>query len=348
MNPDPMIVDTVERMLEDHCTAAVVQEAQTGEWPQMLWRQLEDAGLPLTWVAEEHAGAGAGLIDGFAVAKVAGRYALPVPLVETLLAGWVLSQANVKAPAGPMTVAPSRAEDSIQAERGGTLSGEAHRVPFARNAEHLVVVTPKAIGLVETKCLDIVAREGVSGEPRDTVTFEQTPLGEWSAVDSNLARSVQLMGAVLRAQQMAGALEQILALSTQYAGERSQFGRPIAKFQAVQHNVAVLAGEMAAAGAAANTAARVVTRYGLEDDRSRLAVATAKIRAGEAAGAGSAIAHQVHGAMGFTREYRLHHFTRRLLSWRDDFGSENRWARELGRYVAEQGADALWPSLTSI
>ena len=348
MTPDPIIVETLERMLEDHCSATVVQEAEAGQWLEGLWSQLETTGLTLTWVPEEHAGAGASLIDGFEVAKVAGRYAVPVPLVETLLAGWVLSQANVKAPSGPLSVAPARAEDCVKAERGGTLSGEAHRVPYARSAEHLVVITPEAVALVETKCLDIVSRDGISGEPRDSVRFDQTPVSAWSTVESNLERSVQLMGAVLRTLQMAGALERVLALSTQYAGERSQFGRPIAKFQAVQHNLAVLAGEMAAAGAAANTAARVVTRHGLEDDRSRLAVASAKVRAGEAAGTGAAIAHQVHGAMGFTREYRLHHFTRRLLSWRDDFGSENRWARELGRYVAEEGADALWPSLTSI
>ena len=77
-------------------------------------------------------------------------------------------------------------------------------------------------------------------------------------------------------------------------------------------------------------------------------MATAKIRAGEAAGTGAAIAHQVHGAMGFTREYSLHQATRRLWSWRDDFGAESVWAISLGEMIAGRGADALWPTLTTL
>ena len=56
-----------------------------------------------------------------------------------------------------------------------------------------------------------------------------------------------------------------------------------------------------------------------------------------------AIAHQVHGAIGFTKEHILHRFTLRLLSWRDDFGNESHWAVALGHLVAARGADDLWP-----
>ena len=346
LTPDTIIVETLERMLDDHCPASVVQDAEQGVWPQSLWDQLESAGLPLTWVPEEHGGTGATLIDGFEVAKVAGRYAVPLPLVENLLGGWVLTQANHVVPAGPLAVVC--APGLIDSDREQTLSGAAHRVAHASAAHTLVVVTLNGVGLVERDAVDIIAGVGLSGESYDAVSFDQTRLRAWVEMTPNFERSVQMMGATLRSLQMAGALERILALSTQYAGERSQFGRPIAKFQAVQHNLAVLAGEMAAAGAAASTAARVIARHGLEDDRTGLAVASAKVRAGEAAGQGAAIGHQVHGAMGFTREYRLHHYTRRLLTWREDFGSENFWARELGGRVANRGADALWPALTSI
>jgi acyl-CoA dehydrogenase len=77
-------------------------------------------------------------------------------------------------------------------------------------------------------------------------------------------------------------------------------------------------------------------------------VAVAKARVGEAAGKGAEIAHQVHGAMGFTREHNLHYCTRRLWSWRDEFGNETLWQARLGREVARQGADALWPMLTRL
>ena len=114
----------------------------------------------------------------------------------------------------------------------------------------------------------------------------------------------------------------------------------------MQHNLAVLAGEAAAAGAAADAAAIAIERFGAQDSRSFRAVAAAKIRAGEAAGSGAAIAHQVHGAIGFTREYSLQQRTRRLWSWRDDFGTETEWADELGRAVVAAGADNLWADLT--
>lgn len=347
MKPDSLIIETLERILEDLCGPSVVNDAETGQWPAALWEQLESAGLPLTWVDEGHAGAGADMIDGFEVAKVAGRYAVPVPLVETLLAGWVLSQADLRVPSGPLGVVPAQAGDAIVVQRDRTLSGKTHRVPFASTVDYLVVVTEGGVGLVERAGVEICAGVGLSGEPHNTVLFDQHPATVWAPA-RGLLEATQLMGATLRAQQISGALERILSMSMHYAGERHAFGRPIAKFQAVQHNLAVLAGDMAAAGAAAGAAARTLSRYGPSDHKSLLAVASAKVRAGESAGNGAAIAHQVHGAIGFTHEYSLQQYTRRLLAWRDDFGSETHWARVLGKVVAGEGADALWPALTSI
>ena len=142
---------------------------------------------------------------------------------------------------------------------------------------------------------------------------------------------------------MAGALEAVLALTVQYANDRVQFGRPIGKFQAVQQQLAVLAENVAAAGVIA--AAAVEAAAGKGDPA--FAIAVAKARVGEAAGKVAEIAHQVHGAIGFTHEHRLHHLTRRLWSWRDEFGVESEWQQELGRLAAARGADGLWPLLTS-
>ena len=153
------------------------------------------------------------------------------------------------------------------------------------------------------------------------------------------------MGAVMRSQQMAGAMTRVLQQCIQYARDREQFGRPIGRFQAVQHNIAMLAAETAAAGSAADAAVKAIDRYGLDDPRTKIAVASGKIRSGEAAGSGAAIAHQVHGAMGYTHEYSLHQSTRRLWAWRDDFGPESLWAGRLGRQVAAAGDSELWPAL---
>ena len=158
---------------------------------------------------------------------------------------------------------------------------------------------------------------------------------------------LMLMGAVTRSVQSAGALETILALSVRYANERVAFGRPIGKFQAVQHGLARLAGETAAAVAASGSAAESVANAGRFDDGVFLEAASAKIRSAEAAEAGAAIAHQVHGAIGFTSEHVLHRFTLRLLSWRDDFGDECHWALQLGNMMAARGADEFWPLVAS-
>ena len=155
------------------------------------------------------------------------------------------------------------------------------------------------------------------------------------------------MGAAVRAMQMAGALEAILDASVSYANERVAFERPIAKFQAVQHNLARLAGETAVAMAAAGSAADAIANAASFDDAVFLEAAAAKIRVGEAAGEGAAIAHQVLGAIGFTKEHTLHRFTQRLWAWRDDFGNESFWAVKLGNRVAANGADALWPMLAA-
>src|SRR4029078_4646594 len=99
-----------------------------------------------------------------------------------------------------------------------------------------------------------------------------------------------------------------------------------AKFQAVQHNLARLAGEVAVALAAAGSAADAIANAPTLDEGVFLAAASAKIRVGEAATEGAGIAHQVLGAIGFTQEHTLHRFTRPLWAWRDDLRNGNRSA----------------------
>ena len=74
--------------------------------------------------------------------------------------------------------------------------------------------------------------------------------------------------------------------------------------------------------------------------------AAAKLRIGQAAHTLTALAHQVHGAIGFTEEYSLQLWTRRLWAWREEFGNETDWARELGSAVIALGPDAYWERIT--
>ena len=355
MIADPLIVDTTARMLSELCGPEVVTGAEDGTWPAALWEALEDSALTRAWIPEALGGPGTSLADGFAIVRLAGTYAVPAPLAETLLAGWLASEAGLEAPEGPLTVAPVDGSSSVRLEGEG-LCGSAARVPFARICGHLVVVyecsdagtTAQGVAIVDRAACAVEPGASLAGEPSDTVFFDAVvPIARSAPAAVNVAERLRRMGATLRAEEMAGALEGCLGQSLQYAADRRQFGRPIAKFQAVQHNLAVLAGEVAAATTSADAAASAIARHGIEDERAFLAVATAKIRGGQAAGAGAGIAHQVHGAMGFTREYSLQHRTRRLWSWRDEFDPETVWAIELGRHIAQRGADALWATVTA-
>jgi len=400
MARDSIVAETAARIFSDFCDPQAVNRAPDEGWKARAWTALEEAGLALAWVPESQGGAGAELADGFAVLRQAGRFAVALPVAETLLAGWLLSRAGISSPRGAMSCGPSRQGDRIVLAKGGTLGGRLRANPFAKEATHLALLVEResggsAVALVEASVARIEDGASIAGDALNAVRLDGIrPLAVKDAPAGTDREALSLMGATVRSVQMAGALEAILDLSVAYANERVAFERPIAKFQAVQHNLARLAGEVAAAIAAAGSAADAIatasppplwgrdreggTLHGPPlgypprlipphrgegnpvgasgegnplaagfDEGVFLEAASAKIRVGEAAGEGAAIAHQVLGAIGFTKEHTLHRFTRRLWAWRDDFGNESVWAVKLGNLVAAKGADGLWPLLAA-
>src|SRR5579863_445985 len=135
-----IVAQTAERIFADLADAQTINSDKKDSWKAPLWQALSEAGLPLSWVAEEHGGSGASLAEGFAVLSAAGRFAIAVPLAETMLAGWLLSQAKISSPDGEMTVAPAGPRDRVSLNADGTLSGRARGIPFAREAKHLAVL----------------------------------------------------------------------------------------------------------------------------------------------------------------------------------------------------------------
>ncbi len=351
MGSESLIVDTATRIFRDFCDPQTVNRAADDAWKAPAWAALEEAGLTLAWVPATQGGAGADLADGFAVLRETGRFAVALPLAETLLAGWLLARAGIASAKGAMTCGPTRDGERLTLAGNGTLSGALRAVPFAKSAKHLAVLARReaggsAVALIEAAQARIGEGTSIGGDPLNTVSFNGArPSAVADAPPGLDEQVVLLMGAAARAMQMAGALEAVLDLSVAYANERIAFERAIAKFQAVQHNLARLAGETAVALAAAGSAADAIANARAFDEAVFLEAASAKIRVGEAAGEGAGIAHQVLGAIGFTKEHTLHRFTRRLGGWRDDFGNESFWAVKLGAVVAAKGADGLWPML---
>ena len=231
---DPLLVETLTRMLEEHCAPEVVERAERGEWPKALWDTLEAAGLPLAWVPETHGGAGAGLADGFGIVRIAARYAAPVPLAETLLAGWTLSQAGVDAPPGPLSAAPTRSDGVPLLDSRDRLSGVLRGVPFASHARALVLVARRDDGAVMAmleldaeRHRDRIGRgSSLAGEPRDDVFLDDLIPNIVVDLPADFDLAQCRMGAALRAQQIAGALEAALEQSLRYAGDRKPVRSP--------------------------------------------------------------------------------------------------------------------------
>tara|TARA_R110002110_G_scaffold376568_2_gene586517 strand:- start:26465 stop:27439 length:975 start_codon:yes stop_codon:yes gene_type:complete len=316
-----MIAETCERLFAAHLDAELFRAAEAGEFPQGLWDAITQNGLDRILVPEAQGGSGLAWEDAHVVLFAAGQHAAPVPLAEAIAAGWLLGREGADMPDGVVTLA----------------GPEMTRVPWGRVAKHMLVLdADDGLRCMSLDGAAITPDRNIGRDPRDVVIVD--------GLETTHERmdQVRAAGALVRSCQMAGAVSAVLDLCVTYTNERVQFGRPIGRFQAIQQQLAVMAGEAAAAGVAAREACRMVDAGG----DIVMAAATAKIRTGEAAGKAANIAHQVHGAIGFTDEYRLHHLTRRLWAWRSEFGAESAWAGMLGGLVAARGADKLWPDLT--
>ena len=346
-----LIVDTTDRIFRELAQPQEIILGLQEDWEISLWNTLEEAGLTLAWVPEKYGGSGVEIEEGFKILEIAGRYAVSVPLAETLLAGWLLAKAELSVPMAPITVSvPGRGQMLRIAD--GKLYGNAQGIPCLDLADYFLCIAEEGedtrVVLVALEGAESASDSGMRGDGTGKVKFNGTDVVRCAPVPKiSFADDLLLMGAAVRSQLMAGALQTVLEFSVTYAQERHAFGRPIGKFQIVQQNLARLAAETAAAAAAAGSAADTIQNAKSFDESVILEVAAAKIRTGEAATEGSAIAHQVHGAMGFTAEHVLQRFSKRLFAWRDDFGTETEWAVRLGRLVAASGADKLWPMIAS-
>ncbi|KXF52083.1 hypothetical protein AXA44_11740 [Rhodococcus sp. SC4] len=343
---DPILTETALRMFAEHCSPERLGEAEKAGWSEALWNTLSDSGLTRVGIDESGGGSGGTVIEAAELVRLAAYSAAQVPLAEALLiAGPVLASAGLPLPDGPVSVAPEPGE--IHAERASaewTLNGRATAVAWARISAQIVVLAESADGpvlaAVPTTEVEIAAGRNLAGEPRDTVIMRDVRVGT-AILASRIsldAETWRARGAAVRALQIAGALEKTLELTVRHAKERHQFGRPIARFQAVGQLITLLGESVAQARMAAEVA---VVSHRLDD------AMIAKIIAGEAATQGAANAHQIHGAMGTTRECHLHWFTRRLWSWRDEFGAETAWARRLGTTISHRGSDGLWNLITA-
>lgn len=353
MNEQYALVHTIRDILSEFEPFVLTPERR---WDSPLWAKLAGAGWTGVGLPEEAGGSGGELADAVAVIRTLAAGAGAVPMAEHLLvAGPALLAAGMVLPPleAPLTFAVA---DTVRAEamtdddgqQRFSLTGRVDGVAWARVASSVVLLAPSGgegsvVLLVDPSSAEVADACNVAGESRGALVLDGTA-AVGAIVTEDQAAAVRARFALARAVQLAAALEQVLAWTVQYAHERVQFGRSLGTFQAIQMELAAMAGEVTAASALTDAAVQALDR----GQDVVLAAAAAKVRAGAAVEVVARHAHQVHGAIGFTQEYKLHHLTRRLWSWRDEAGSELFWSRVLGAGLASASPDSHWARLTQI
>lgn len=327
--------DTVHRILLDTVGKAEIDAAENGCLPAALYDALGEAGITRMLLPESDGGIGASLGDAAVLLREMGDAAAPGPLLETMLGQQLLARAGLEPVESLLSLV---FVEQIKGLAGSQWNNAVlYDVPWSGAVGRVLVVARHGDGarLLVTNAADWTLEPGrdAAGEPRDRLAAAEIEVasGELGNFDEWLGAA-----AALRASQMLGAAEWAFRRSVEYASERKQFGREIGKFQAVQQMLAELAGHILASACIVEAAC---------EDANPALIATARSRLGDAADAAVAISHQVHGALGFSQEYALNFRTRRLMAWRDDYGSVGYWRRTLASSFAGLDRDAFWPAI---
>jgi acyl-CoA dehydrogenase len=346
---DPLLVDTAERLLAAASTPDAIERAEADGWCAPVWDAMAEAGFPWISVPETAGGTGGSVADALAVLRAVGRHAAPVPMAETgVLGGWLAASAGLPVPDGPVSVVGDPGAWELDGDR---LRGEA-TVPWARRADQVLAVVASPDGplvlAVPNERIDVEPRTSMAGEPRDIarVDTELAAVPHAPAPSGVDQQQLALRGCLTRVVLAAGALDRLSELTVDYANARQQFGRPVATFQAVQQHLVTVAQCAVRAAMAAGVSTRALESDDPSFEDPAFEIAAARVVVDTASVEATRAAHQAHGAMGVTREYALHHYSRRLWAWRHEYGTGRSWRRALGAQVVATGADGLFPLIT--
>jgi acyl-CoA dehydrogenase len=316
-----MFAQAIEDILRDHCTSAAVRGIEGGGSPAALWGAVAEAGFLDLLAPEEAGGANLPMADLFPILTHFGRCAIPVPLAQSFAARALVAP-GIALPTGLLTLA-----SALRRSSNGSIT--CTFVPFGALAEHVLAVDQDSLLLLP--CVH-AHRELTDSLRSQTATLTWAHDSAAERIAGN-ASALSPFAAAIHAALLSGAMTRVFEMTLQYCNERVQFGRSLGKFQAVQHQLSVMAEQVAASCIAAEAAYQTQART-----PRLLPAAIAKARASEAAVLVANTAHALHGAIGVTEEYDLQLLTRRLHEWRMAHGSESHWNRLIGEHVLASGA----------
>lgn len=340
-------------LYNEHCSNDALQEAEATGWLPELWEAQDRVGFADVSVSEDLGGAGGEAADALTILQEAGKCGAPVPIAEAgMLAGWLITQGDLQLPKGVRTVAPPSWQERFVLDKG-KLSGCARNVPWGARADWVVILVPTAQEQIivilrgpshpDSKGVRVESSVNLAGEPRDVLYFDEVVPAQSCIAPLNVSlEALHRRGALTRISLMTGALQAMAAMTVTYTSQREQFGRPVRAFQAVQQHLVTVQQQSSIAAAALDGATAAI-QFG----EATFEIAAAKLLANQAARTATRAAHQAHGAMGMTQEYPLHYLSRRLWSWRNEYGNENYWAARLGGAIIDAGPGKLYPAITS-
>ncbi len=342
-----ILEESVARLFNEQLDNAVLTAVEESGWPAELWDMVSELGLPGVLLDADHGGMDGSWSDAAVVVRRCGYAGVPLPVPEAIVANWVAARAGLELPDGPVGIIPVTLAADAFAE--GRFGGKIARIPWGRDAAYYLGITSNQnVVVLGREGVDIECEDNLGHDPRDSVTFTDTPVTH-RAETTLPVDAVRWLCAMLRSAQIAGAGAKCLEIGVEFTGQREQFGRPLSRFQAIQHQLAVMAGQLATVEAMSAAAFHAMDTYGIGAGGrdARFEIAAAKCRASDAVEPLTRIAHQVHGAIGFTYEYGLHFLTRRLWSWRAELGGAGEWAEYLGRIAQAEGGENVWAYITN-
>jgi acyl-CoA dehydrogenase len=312
---DNLFENALDELLRGLCTTKTIRALEQETNPvHPLWTELQASGFADALVPEVQNGAGLTLAQAYPLIELLGQHAMPFPVGETMLArGW-LAQAQVAIPEGTLVFAQARSDAM------GLITSSVRGARLAHSALVVLDQQVRLLPLTSAKLLDDV--------------FPLDARLQWQRADWEKAPVVPMVfslhhsQAALYAGLMAGAMLHVFNRTLKFANDRQQFGKPIGKFQAIQHQLSIMSEHVFAARMAAQMA--FVGKNILFDP---LRTAIAKARTSEAALEVALLSHSIHGAIGFTEEYDLQLYTRRLNLWRQTAGTESYWYDQVGAYT---------------
>ncbi|MEJ8847552.1 acyl-CoA dehydrogenase family protein [Variovorax rhizosphaerae] len=318
-----MFTEAIEAILVDQCTPAAIRAIENGRSPAALWNSLAENGFLELMASEDAGGAGLDLEAIFPIFVAFGRHAVPVPAAQSIAARALLR--DVAAPEGMVTLV-----GHAWREADGSVS--AANVAFGSIADIALANIDGQLVLLDCKKAERTTT-GVRGSLVASLRWAKHAIGTPIGDNGN---EVPVFSAALHAAAMAGAMERMFSMTLGYCNDRVQFGKAIGKFQAIQHQLSVMAEHVACAGVAAELAFRPDATI-----PALLAAATAKARTSTSVPLVASTAHALHGAIGITEEFDLQLYSRRLHEWRMADGSEAYWNRIVGEAMIGHAAPSV-------